>query len=191
MSWSGGGTPRLLLEGVPAPHGDRIGLNFPVLSPDGSKIAYLNGSGDHDNSLRVMDADGSHVRVLLPDTGVMRGAVIGGLAWSPDGSQLAFGTGFSPDRIWLVNADGTGLHRRSERGVAQLVARRHPDRVPEDEDLLGAGSGSRTSTGRTSSRSPSRGPVRATHSTARRDRCHIRLRRKRLRLGLHHPSRMT
>ena len=59
-----------------------------------------------------MDADGSHVRVLLPDIGVMRGAVIGGLAWSPDGSQLAFGSGFSPDKIWVVNADGTGLTQR-------------------------------------------------------------------------------
>ena len=89
-----------------------------MLSPDGSKIAYLNGSGDHDNSLRLMDADGSHVRVLLPDIGVMRGAVIGGLAWSPDGSQLAFGTGFSPDRTWLVNADGTGPATGDpERGV--------------------------------------------------------------------------
>lgn len=107
-----GGTPRLLRQGRPAPDGTRFGLNLPAVSPDGSTIAYLDGGGDHDNSLRLMDADGSHVRILLPDTGVMRGAVTGGLVWSPDGSQLAFGSGYTPDEIWVVNADGTGLTRR-------------------------------------------------------------------------------
>ena len=90
-----GGTPNLLREGRPAPDGTRFDLSWPAVSPDGSTIAYIDGGGDHD-SLREMDADGSHVRILLPATGVLRGAMDGGLAWSPDGSRLAFGTGTPP-----------------------------------------------------------------------------------------------
>jgi hypothetical protein len=43
----------------------RTELFAETFSPDGSQIAYVDGMGDWGNSIRVMDADGSHVRVLV------------------------------------------------------------------------------------------------------------------------------
>jgi dipeptidyl aminopeptidase/acylaminoacyl peptidase len=84
----------------------RSGLMEPTFSPDGSQIAYVDGMGDHSNSLRVMSADGTGSRVLVNE---MSGAFAGGLVWSPDGSRLAFGMGYTTYRIYVVGADGSGL----------------------------------------------------------------------------------
>jgi dipeptidyl aminopeptidase/acylaminoacyl peptidase len=105
-----GGSPQL----VHAPEGpiDRY-LSSPAFSPDGTKIVYVDGRTDVDNSIRVMDADGSHVRMLL-DQGSMPAAEVPGYAcswlnriqWSPDGSHLAFAC---DQGIWVMGADGSGL----------------------------------------------------------------------------------
>jgi Tol biopolymer transport system component len=110
-----GGTPRRLLAAgrrwySAFGHTARSLLLWPTFSPDGSQIAYIDGMGDHSNSLRVMNADGSGSRVLLKDHGVMHNSAFpGGLVWSPDGSRLALGLGYIPDTIYVVGADGSGL----------------------------------------------------------------------------------
>lgn len=114
------GTPRRLLEARRLPaygRGVRSMLMAPTFSPDGSQIAYIDGMGDHDNSLRVMNADGSGSRALLKDHGVMWDAFTGGLVWSPDGKRLAFGLGYIPDTIYVVSADGSGLSRVIKKGA--------------------------------------------------------------------------
>ena len=91
------GTPRLVTDDVGTPY-------QPAFSPDGAQIAYFDGSGDHSNSLHVMDADGSDVRVLTgPDYGH-----IDELAWSPDGSRLAFSLQYGGG-LFVVEVDGSGL----------------------------------------------------------------------------------
>ena len=91
------GTSRLVTEDVAIPY-------EPAFSPDGSQIAYFDGGGDHGNSLTVMNADGSDVRVL---TGADYGH-IDELAWSPDGSRLAFSLQYGGG-LFIVGADGSGL----------------------------------------------------------------------------------
>ena len=116
---SDGGSPRLIRPGRREGHSDdedffRTLVFSPTFSPDGRKIAYFDGMGDWGNGLRVMNADGSHVRVLIEslgedsfDTHVYR------LTWSPDGSRLAFDTA---QGIWVVGADGSGLTKVIRRG---------------------------------------------------------------------------
>ena len=83
-------------------------------SPDGSRVAYAEGTGS-DQELYVVDADGTdRVRLTsnrLPD-------VFGG--WSPDGSRVAYaeGTGGSQE-LYVVDADGTDR--------VQLTSNRLPD----------------------------------------------------------------
>ena len=113
-----GGRPHLLQKAGRrqwyAGHGWlRTSLEDPAFSPDGSKIAYIDGMSDWGNGLRVMDADGSNVRVLLDSNGELSDGIsipycAGAPAWSPDGSRLAF---CGPGGIWVVGADGSGLKK--------------------------------------------------------------------------------
>ena len=82
-------------------------IRHPALSPDGTRIAYFDGKGDHSHSLWVANADGTERRALLDDefsgAGHMRA-----LTWSPDGGWLAFTT---DDSLYLVRPDGAALRR--------------------------------------------------------------------------------
>ena len=90
----------------------RTELFAATFSPDGRHIAHVDGMGDWGNSIRVMDANGSHVRVLVDwrrARGRQKDAMdnhVYRLSWSPDGSRLAFDT---DDGIWVVDSDGSGL----------------------------------------------------------------------------------
>jgi len=103
-----GGDPRRIMNTGP----EGLGLGWPAFSPDGARIAYFEGSGDHDNTLRVMDTDGHHVHVLLRDAGFMRKSHgLRSLSWSPDGFRLLFQEGYGPYWIYTVNIDGSNLTR--------------------------------------------------------------------------------
>jgi Tol biopolymer transport system component len=79
-----------------------IRINKILWSPDGAHIAVQLGEGDERGRLFVMDADGSDIRMMADDNNSL------GVAWSPDGTRLAFGTAaeFSV-RIRVARADGT------------------------------------------------------------------------------------
>jgi Tol biopolymer transport system component len=99
-----GGPPRLVTNDVAIPYA-------PAFSPDGSRIAYFDGSGDWGNSLHVMNADGSDVRELTgPDYGH-----IDALVWSPDGSRLAFSLQ-NGGGLFVVGVDGSGLTQLIRNG---------------------------------------------------------------------------
>jgi dipeptidyl aminopeptidase/acylaminoacyl peptidase len=81
-----GGAPRAAWT-TPMPEADI------VISPDGSKVAFVRPSGagsgrqpGHDLWIRSL-ADGKEMRVVHDDAG------IGGISWSPDGAHLCYNAG--------------------------------------------------------------------------------------------------
>jgi hypothetical protein len=119
-----GGTPRLLRSTSMEPFvlpGWRGQMYWPAFSPDGTKIAYFHGGGDHSHSLRVMNADGTSPRVLFGPKQRPNPAAshVYGLAWSPDGSRLAFDAdGTGAKGIWVIGADGSQLTRVIPDGMS-------------------------------------------------------------------------
>jgi Tol biopolymer transport system component len=62
----------------------------PSWSPDGRRLTYLRARGDR-RTLSVIGADGRGNRVLTRRPSAF--LPVYPVAWSPDGTQLAFGTG--------------------------------------------------------------------------------------------------
>ncbi len=85
---------------LPHPHQ----VQQPTFSPDGKRIAYAIGGGDHSNSVWLMDADGSDAhQVVSNETNEWPGHVRG-LAWSPAGDRIALGLG---GKIYSFATDGS------------------------------------------------------------------------------------
>jgi ell wall binding domain 2 (CWB2)/WD40-like Beta Propeller Repeat len=115
----------------------------PDFSPDGSQLLYYTSSGSS-FGISVANADGSDAHVvwsgskgvILPDLGFFA-------SWAPDSSSLAFdafpagcleGECTLPMQVWVVNADGTGLHQVP--GAADIP---HVTWSPDGQWLLGDG----------------------------------------------------
>jgi Tol biopolymer transport system component len=93
-------------EGASLP--DFTQLYEPTYSPDGTQIAYVDGWSDHSHSLRVVNADGTDVRVLFDATTPPFGAGhVRGVEWSPDGSLI--GIALDGYGIYTVRPDGSDL----------------------------------------------------------------------------------
>jgi TolB protein len=86
------------------------GVNtFPVLSPDGRRLAFRRMVGEANSEVFVADADGGHPRNLTNHP-----AFDGWPSWSPDGRRIAFASNRgSSYQIWVMDAGG---------GHPQLVA---------------------------------------------------------------------
>lgn len=77
----------------------------PVVSPDGTKIAFSgDASDDGDREIYVVDRDGGNLKPLTANDGIQDYAP----TWSPDGTQIAWER---QGDIWAMNADGTNQHQ--------------------------------------------------------------------------------
>ncbi len=83
------------------------GVNtFPVMSPDGSKIAFRRIVGDMNSEVFIANADGSDQRNLTDHP-----SYEGWPAWSPDGRMIAFAANRNgaDHQIHVMNADGSDV----------------------------------------------------------------------------------
>jgi len=94
--------------------------------PAGDEIAYLRQT-ESGTAIVVAKADGSSPREILTPGGVLAYRGLGGLRWSPDGSQLAMTVTLSADggetAVYVVNADGSGLRHVGAREVPGKIVR--------------------------------------------------------------------
>jgi Tol biopolymer transport system component len=97
----------------------------PDWAPDATRILYIGG----DYRLHTINADGSGRR-RIGNVGPIRSA-----RWSPDGARIALSM---RDAIWIVNADGSGLHK-----IRQSAA--DPFWTPDGRHLVFAAYGSGSS----------------------------------------------
>jgi Tol biopolymer transport system component len=81
----------------------------PSWSPDGSRVAFIRTTPDAQQSIDVMNADGTNAHTVIAESRLVPEPP----EWSPDGSKLSYtiypDLSASTDRdIWTVNADGAG-----------------------------------------------------------------------------------
>jgi len=102
----------------------------PAWSPDGARIGLIGVAGDSDRGqIFSVAPDGSGLAPL----GQMADDDIAAIAWSPDGTRIAFVSGDqSSTRLGVVNADGTGARTVAD-GVNEDFA--HPSWSPDGTRL--------------------------------------------------------
>jgi hypothetical protein len=92
----------------------------PSFSPNGTQVAYMDGWGDHNHSVWVVDADGSDPHRIVKNevTWGSPGHVFG-LSWSPTGDRIALGLRVQPSAgIYTFAPDGSGFTRLISDGLA-------------------------------------------------------------------------
>lgn len=98
-----GGQPRKLVDDG----------RFPEVSPDGQRLAYVAGKALRQR-IWLAAADGTDARQLVGDDGDM----FGGVAWSPNGQQLAYTTAkFAYGRGVRAVVDVMDVHDRTSPGL--------------------------------------------------------------------------
>ncbi|MCK5827304.1 PD40 domain-containing protein [Candidatus Bipolaricaulota bacterium] len=82
----------------------------PVLSPDGSKIAFLSDRDEY-YEFYTMNSDGNNIRRLTYQYSILISGVLEWLrpSWSPSSLQVAFAS-TQLDEIYVINVDGDNLH---------------------------------------------------------------------------------
>ena len=112
----------------------------PIWSPDGSKVAFVSDftdKGHGEKNVFVMapgttyDPQNLATRITSYSSG---GKAIADLAWSPDGSRIAYtrGNNAGDDSVWVVNADGTTTFPLE---IGADGAKRHPTWSPDSSKI--------------------------------------------------------
>ncbi len=102
----------------PAQGNDSMSNTTPVLSPDGTKIAYTTSRGSTGGyyDIWVVNRDGSNPHNITPAT---ERSSEGAPTWSPDGSKIAFTSDRTgTNQIFIMMADGTFPERKTFAGKA-------------------------------------------------------------------------
>lgn len=112
-----------------------------IWSPDGTKVAFVSDftakEGHGEWNVFVMPAAGTGDEINLAtqiSDFPKEGKTIDDLAWSPDGSRIAFtrGNNSGDDKVWVENADGTSVFPLEIGGGG---AKRHPTWSPDSSKI--------------------------------------------------------
>lgn len=81
---------------------------YPVISNDGTMIAFLSTRNSANGDLFIMNSDGSNIRQLA-DYPLDKNLINPTLSWSSDNSKIAFTFDNNDLEIFTINIDGSGL----------------------------------------------------------------------------------
>jgi len=111
---------------------------FPTWSPDGTKIAFSAGG-----VLTVMNADGSNVTsldasVYTPGCCGAHGNLQlgGGIAWSPDGTKIAYPSAENGKGLYVINSDATGKMQLTNKDGSNSYGGYQPDWSPDGTKIV-------------------------------------------------------
>ena len=86
-------------------------------SPDGTRIVFLRSDANQNSAgVFVVKTNDGQLRQILPASMIINI----GVDWSPQGNEIIFSRHVTPDvlgSIWVVHANGTGLHEIHIRGL--------------------------------------------------------------------------
>jgi Tol biopolymer transport system component len=90
-------------------------ISIVTWSPDGSQIAFSASRSIDNDQIYVMNADGSGLCHLKPDSEF---ASLGAPAWSPDGNRVAFVSGRDgKNDIYVMDVDGTNSQNLTQNSA--------------------------------------------------------------------------
>jgi Tol biopolymer transport system component len=114
----------------------------PIWSPDGTKVAFVSDFTSKEGhgawNVFVMPAAGTgdeiNLATQITSYAKTESRVIEDLAWSPDGSRIAYtrGNNSGEDKVWVENADGTSVFPLEIGGGG---AKRHPSWSPDSSKI--------------------------------------------------------
>jgi len=107
---------------------DKADLQFPRVSPDGSRLVYQARLSDRSIELRVTETDRKVTKTIFKTSAEMPPLYLMSPAWSPDSARITFSSiSDGNSEIYSVRPDGIDLKKLTDDPLADLSPVYSPD----------------------------------------------------------------
>jgi Tol biopolymer transport system component/DNA-binding winged helix-turn-helix (wHTH) protein len=96
-------------------------LQFPRVSPDGSKLLYQARLADHSIELRVTDLTTKTTSTIYKTSTDIPVPFLVAAQWSPDGSRIVFSNKIGNTNVFSIKSDGSDLKQLTDDSVPDVT----------------------------------------------------------------------